>query len=264
MQRLMALIFSLLVPHMAFAHDTWVETNTTVVRTGDAVYVDLKLGNHGNHHRDFKLSSKIDLQKVTLGIVGPSGELQDIKSELVDTGYAPKEGYWSAKVLAQQPGLHIVAHTLDTLHRTTRAIKSAKTYYLVSPSLDRISSDLEGYDRPLGHVIELVPLTNPLVPHGTGEPLRLKLLFKGQPLADATVSFIPRGEALSEGFDRRFERKTDKDGVVSFTPETANRYLAVVHHSAPEEKGTDYDATAYSATLTFLVPQIPLVSSSTP
>src|SRR6185436_2774462 len=43
----------------AFAHDTWVQTNTNVVRTGDAVHVDLMLGNHGNDHRDFKLASKL-------------------------------------------------------------------------------------------------------------------------------------------------------------------------------------------------------------
>lgn len=48
-------------PLISTAHDTWVETNTSVVRTGDVVHVDLKLGNHGNEHRDFKLASKISL-----------------------------------------------------------------------------------------------------------------------------------------------------------------------------------------------------------
>src|SRR5689334_2782441 len=30
----------------ARAHDTWVQTNTQVVRAGEAVFVDLMLGNH--------------------------------------------------------------------------------------------------------------------------------------------------------------------------------------------------------------------------
>ena len=34
----------------ANAHDTWVQTNTNVIRTGDAVHIDLMLGNHGNDH----------------------------------------------------------------------------------------------------------------------------------------------------------------------------------------------------------------------
>ena len=42
------------------AHDTWVQTNTNLIRTGDAVHIDLMLGNHGNDHRDFKLASKLD------------------------------------------------------------------------------------------------------------------------------------------------------------------------------------------------------------
>jgi len=114
----------------AHAHDTWVETNTQVVRQGDAVYVDLKLGNHGNGHRDFKLASKISLDKITLTTIAPDGTSTDLKPELVDTGYAPKEGYWSAKFVPDQAGLYLVAHTLDTLHHTTRAIKSGKTYFL--------------------------------------------------------------------------------------------------------------------------------------
>ena len=33
----------------ANAHDTWVEVNSTEVRLGQVVHVDLKLGNHGNN-----------------------------------------------------------------------------------------------------------------------------------------------------------------------------------------------------------------------
>ena len=40
------------------AHDTWVQTNTNVVRAGDAAHIDLMLGNHGNDHRDFKIAGK--------------------------------------------------------------------------------------------------------------------------------------------------------------------------------------------------------------
>ena len=57
----------------ARAHDIWVQTNTNLIRTGDAVHVDLMLGNHGNDHRDFKLASKPDLDKATLTVTGPDG-----------------------------------------------------------------------------------------------------------------------------------------------------------------------------------------------
>ena len=258
MRALFLLGITFFVSATGSAHDTWVETNTTSVPSGQAVYVDLKLGNHGNHHRDFKLASKIALTHVTLHTVGPDGKAHDLKPALVDTGYAPKEGYWTAKAVTPEPGLYVVAHTLNTLHLTTRAIKSAKTYYYVAPTSAGSSSSVEGFDKPLGHEIELVPLTDPLVLAGPGKPLDVKLLFKGKPLAEATISFIPRGQALTEEFDARFERKTDSNGVASFTPESGNRYLAVVHHAAPDEKGEGFDRTAYSATLTFLVPEVAL------
>ena len=75
----------------AAAHDTWVETNTNLIRARDAVYINLKLGNHGNHHRDFKIASKIDLEGCSLNVIDPAGKTYDLISELTDTGYAPKE-----------------------------------------------------------------------------------------------------------------------------------------------------------------------------
>ncbi len=60
------LILVLALASSALAHDTWVETNTNLIRTGDAVYVDLKLGNHGNDHRDFKLASPIRTLRASL------------------------------------------------------------------------------------------------------------------------------------------------------------------------------------------------------
>ncbi|MBN69266.1 MAG: cobalt ABC transporter substrate-binding protein, partial [Gimesia sp.] len=68
------------------AHDTWVESNTSLIRSGDAIYIDLKLGNHGNHHRDFKLASKIDLEGCTLDVLDPTGKAYDLKSTVIDTG----------------------------------------------------------------------------------------------------------------------------------------------------------------------------------
>src|SRR5438270_13681245 len=46
----------------ARAHDTWVQTNINLIRTGDAVHVDRKLGNHGHDHRDLKPPSNADLE----------------------------------------------------------------------------------------------------------------------------------------------------------------------------------------------------------
>jgi uncharacterized GH25 family protein len=240
------------------AHDTWVQTNVNVVRTGDATHVELMLGNHGNDHRDFKLAGKTDVEAATLEVVGPDGNRYDLKPNLVDNGYAPAEGYWSARFTAAKPGLYLVSKTQDKVvsYAPTRSIKSAKTFFVVSPSLDRVASDSTGFDKPLGHVLEIVPTAHPVTPMGPGTPIAVQVLFKGRPLADTRVSFIPRGETLREGFDERFERRTDAEGAARFTPKEGNYYLVVVHHVEPEAKGPNYTSTKYSATLTVLVPQI--------
>lgn len=253
-----ALLAVVSLTSLAFAHDTWVQTNTNLVRVGDNVHVDLMLGNHGNDHRDFKLASKTGLDSCTMSVISPEGKPYDIKSELVDLGYAPKEGFWSARFTPAEPGLYTVAHTIDKVvnhGEPVRSIKSGKAYFVASESLDKVSLDNPGFDRPLGHPLELVATANPVTPMGPGAPIKVRLLLKGKPLADARVSFIPRGETLAEGFDEQFERKTDADGKASFTPKSGNYYLVVAHHLSPDEKGKDYVSTKYSATLAVFVPQ---------
>ena len=56
------------------AHDLWLQTNTTVVRTGDVVHIDCMLGNHGNDHRDFKLAGKPGIETIkNLEVILPDG-----------------------------------------------------------------------------------------------------------------------------------------------------------------------------------------------
>jgi uncharacterized GH25 family protein len=242
------------------AHDTWVQTNTNVIRTGDAIHIDLMLGNHGNDHRDFKLASKLAGEHIqTFEVVGPDGKRWDLKPTMVDLGYDPKEGFWSAKFVPAQPGLYVAAQTTDRVlpygEKPYRGIKCGKTYFVVSPSLDKVASSNPGFDKPLGHRLELVPEANPVTPMGPGTPLKLKLLFAGKPLPGIKVSFIPRGVKLKDGMDNEHERVTDKEGQVAFTPRTGTFFLVVAHYDRPDEKGKDYDKTKYSATLTVLVPQ---------
>lgn len=242
----------------AKAHDTWVQTNTNLIRSGDAVYVDLMLGNHGNEHRDFKLASKTTLDGAILKVNAPTGKSFDLKDRLSDVGYTPKEGFWSGRFAATEPGLYMVEHSRDSIvnHGSpARSIRSGKTFFVVSKSLDKVPDDNPGFDKVLGHPLEIVPEASTVTPMGPDVPIRVKVLFQGKPLKDARVSFIPRGATLSEGFDANFERNTNENGRCFFLPKEGNYYLVVVHHKT-DEKGTGYDSTAYSATLTVFVPEV--------
>ena len=241
----------------AWAHDTWVQTNTNIVRVGDAIHVDLLLGNHGNNHRDFKIAGKASTKNCTLDILAPGGKRYDLIDQLSDIGYAPNEGFWTTRFVASKPGLYVISHTLDQVmpYGPVRAIKSAKSCFVTSESLDRVPREQPGFDHAFGHPLELVPTSNPVVPMGPDRPMSVQLLFNGKPVAGETVSFIPRGETLSPSFDERFERTTDNQGRASFTPKGGNYYLVAAHRDDPSAKGEGYEKTKYSATLTVFVPE---------
>ena len=257
MRTLILCFVTVIAPLAATAHDNWVETNTSLVRLGDIVHVDLKLGNHGNDHRDFKLSGKVALESGQISVISPKGEAFDLKSHLVETGLSTKEGYWTGRYTTTQPGLHAVTSTSDGVRGTTRSIKSAKTYFIASEKLDDVPVVQSGVNQPLGHALELVPVINPVTAVGPGQPLTVKVLLNTKPLKAARVSFVPRGAVLAEGFDKNFEDETDAYGIAKFTPKEGNVVLVVVHHVAPDQKGEGYSDTKYSATLTVIVPQLP-------
>jgi len=238
------------------AHDTWVQVSANMVRPDDVVHVDLLLGNHGNDHRDFKIAGKLgSLEGATLTVVGPDGKQIDLVPDLVDLGYAPKEGYWSGRFVAVAEGLHCVAHSRDGIRHEARGIKSGKAYFLVSESLDKPPRASGEWTQPLGHPLEFVLESHPVLGCGPGREIVVRLLHHGKPLADERVSFIPRGTTLAEGFDPAYERKTDAEGRCRWTPTDGNLVLIVAHRSVPEEKGAGYDTTTYGATLVLDVPQ---------
>ena len=253
---LAALLATLAAAAAARGHDTWVQTATLVARPDDVVHVDLALGNHGNDHRDFKLAGKLAaLDEAMFGVRTPGGRTIDLAAAAVDLGYAPKEGYWSARFVAAEEGLHGIVHTLDRVHGTKRTLKSAKAYFLVARSPAAAAGAADTFSEPLGHPLELVLETHPVLRAGPGRAIKVRLLLRGKPLADERVSFIPRGAQLAEGFDPRFERRTDAEGRCSYTPREGNYLLVVAHRTAADERGADFDRTAYSATLVLNVPQ---------
>jgi uncharacterized GH25 family protein len=95
---------------------------------------------------------------------------------------------------------------------------------------------------------------------GPGTPIKIRVLYKGKPLAGEQVAFIPRGATLKPDVDNQYERTTDSKGEAAFEPAEANYYLIAIHKTEPEQGGTldgkPYKFTKYGATLTVYVPRI--------
>ncbi|CAN5508328.1 hypothetical protein BH11ARM2_BH11ARM2_12520 [soil metagenome] len=192
--RLAVLAFCLALAPWAGAHDIWVEPSSNVVRAGDWLNLSLMLGNHGNEHRDFRLASKVGDGDQSLVAYGPKGTKIDLTPSLVDEGYTPQEGFWSARYQPEAPGLYLAASTMDKVmsYAPVRDIRSAKTFFVASRSLDGVPEKNPGYDRVLSHPLELVPVVNPITRFDAGSTFRVRLLYKGKALPNTKVSFIPR------------------------------------------------------------------------
>lgn len=244
-----------LLPLAASAHDIWIEPSGNLVRSGDWLSLSLMLGNHGNHHRDFRLASKVSAGDQNLSVYGPKGLKLDLTPSLIDNGYTPQEGFWSARFQPDAPGLYMAVSTFDKVmsYAPVRDVKCAKTFFVVSPSLDQVPESNPGFDRVLGQPLEIVPLANPVTPFGAGSVLRVKVLYKGKPLAGTKVSFIPKGSELKGDLDPRYEKNTDASGVAELTLKEANSYLIAAHFTDPTAKGKGYESIGYSATLCVLV-----------
>jgi len=135
--------------------------------------------------------------------------------------------------------------------------EGGKAFFLVSESLDTTGRRPGAVAGSVGHPLEFVLESHPVLGCGPGKSIAVQLLFKGKPLADQRVSFIPRGATLAEGFDPAFERTDRRPGAVQLHAARGGQSRALVAATVvkPEEKGEGFEKTAYAATLVVNVPQ---------
>ncbi len=107
-------------------------------------------------------------------------------------------------------------------------------------------------DRALGMALELVALDDPFALAGEDGTLRVRLLWRGQPLADADVQVFASAQPVAE---RRpvqpLHLRTDAEGVVRVPVHAGVRYLlnAVRMEPLPEDSGAVW--MSHWASLTF-------------
>lgn len=242
----------------AMAHDIWIETNQSLLRVGESVSLSLMLGNHGNHHRDFRMASKIQAGQQNLSIIGVDGKSLDLTSNLINNGYEPKEGFWGTSFQGDNAGIYQAVSTFDQVmsYAPVRDIKCAKTYFALAQSLDNPKKVETGFQKPVGATLELIPVSNPVFDLGVGTSFSVKLLYKGSPLKDTVVSFIPKGVTLTGDLDPKFETKTDAKGVSTLSLNQAGQWLIAAHVTDATAAGEGYKSIGYSATIHLRVPNV--------
>lgn len=109
------------------------------------------------------------------------------------------------------------------------------------------------WDRVLGHELEIVPLSDPLSV-GPGQSLKLRVLFRGKPLAGGKIE---RGDGLTVVAEADIPRfTTNDDGVAEVPIVNAGPIQLVIDHDVSPSATPDLAKTdMFNATLWYVVPK---------
>lgn len=246
------------------SHDLWIEPATYLTTPDDLVPVSLHIGHPGAD--GFEPIRRNSSQWERFSLIGPDGE----------TEVPGLDGSTPAGVIRPQaPG----RYTLVLRNRdATSRLPAAKFHdYLIEEGLERIAElreqrgeqDRPGTelysralkalvtvsadgtvppgppDRPLGLRLELVAETDP-AQAAPGEPVRIRLLFEGEPLAGVLV------EARHlEDTSRRLTARTDAHGRVRYDLDLQGPWLITAVHMIEAPPNGTADWQSIWAALTF-------------
>lgn len=110
--------------------------------------------------------------------------------------------------------------------------------------------------RPLGHLVEIVPLDNPANVQ-VGQPFKVQVLYKGEPLVDVPLTATFAGFDTSDRSQshkveaQAFSDKTDANGVVNIIPLRQGFWKANVEYKTDFADANVCQKEATYSTLTF-------------
>ncbi len=236
-------------------HDLWIEPTSAMVRTGEYVHVNFKLGNCNQGRRDFTTSGLINPKDTLTGVTLPTRTSMDMVQNFYRTAKEDTEGYWSKDFLIKEEGMTWIEQSLDQIIEhdgmTMRGILTAKAFVIGCDLLDQPKSALTNatLDLPIELVLESSPL--PSVDNGT--EICVRLLRDSIPQRSVRVSFLPQGIDLQTEDDASFERETDANGIARFRPDRPGLLLISARILATNNSNKGPKETYYSTSLTLHV-----------
>ena len=245
---MMALPFLSLSP--LSAHDIWIEAHSAVVRTGEPVRLECKMGNCEDGQPNFKTSGLIPLNELETIAYLPTDKQLDLRPFLIETASRKGEGNWRASLDIDSAGIvWLLQRTEQTMvhDRKIRGKLLAKTPVIVSESLDHVyaSSPPVAFSQPF----EIVLNSNLLPCLDSGDPIEVRIIRNNAPVSGATVTFTPLPLGRVETPLKVEPKLSDVAGIASYLPQNPGLILIACHYLDEQEKGKDYDATYYSATM---------------
>jgi nickel transport protein len=231
---------------VAPAHDIWL----TVHNDGSGPRVAVNFG-HPDSRSAPPAEKLLDLEAITSG--GTQSLRKGVASAVIDKN----------PVIATTPNADAARALLAARYDTGFWVKTPDGYRNSSKLNFPDASDslwsmkfaktMGGADAPwdkiVGHELEIVPLANPSTV-AAGGTLRVRLLFRGQPLSDVEIE---RGDGVSTIADKDIPRfKTNSDGIADIPIVKDGPYLLVADYkSAPSRAPALAASDMYGATFAF-------------
>jgi len=250
----------------ANAHDYWFEANNFFPKVNDSVILRMQLGTNLiiEEERPYQLKRTVSFKLFS------SRSTLDLSDKSAD-GAMPV-----SKFSVGAAGTYLLGMERNPVTNILEAAKFRE--YLAEEGLTKVIEDRErrgetgkfGYERysryikslisvggkndstykkNLGFKLEIVPFENPYAKK-SGQSLKFKILFNGQPLADTTVSaYNQNGDKVSTK-----KRQTDKDGVVRVELDDSGLWLVrLVKMERCRQDCEEIDWESYWASLSFEV-----------
>jgi len=182
-------------------------------------------------------------------------------------------GFLAVEFTPEVDGPHIVAaalengfytwHEVDGVGQSHHGPKTGLSNVVYSSYFEMRGKALVGvgrtaedaFDEPIGDTLEIVPLENPLRKTGGAyQTLKVKVLFRGEPLADARVNARHQGHYPSTDFTQGVT--TDADGVATIDLTHKGAWVLMAEHEIePRQEFEEMcDVEHYLAALSFEVP----------
>ncbi len=266
MKRMIAMVLTLgaiLGSQSAGAHDLWLNSTDYYVSAGREGFGDSKLYVGFGHA--YPLDDFYRIEKIaSFTLTNPKGVAKEV---------SPIEGGFTAAVLDfEMPGAHVAALASKTgyytmymengkMHHATESMKGKKPEdVIVSVYFENYAKSVlfvgdakdEAYKKPVGHNLEIIPLTDPRDVK-VGDMFEAQVMFEGKPAKLASVTGSHMG--FDTGENAAFATGTGFDGKVAVRILHWGPQIIKAKVSMPPrgEHAGNCRGESYAATLTFHV-----------
>jgi len=217
-------------PASVRATDVWLITDASRINAGEPLWVGLAAGERFAAS-SIPLESPVPIHDI---FSGADSEIANLRI---------RDGIVTSRSHMDRPGIHVLGAELNLSNSDGPRVQyTAKTIVTVDPidSIDR------GFERPLNHTLEIIPLTNP-ASWQAGRKALVRVLLEGNPWPGVKIAVGREGE---ESGTAHGAAETDSNGIAAFILPRAGHCYIRAEVTRPAN-GLDRSAEILRATLSF-------------